>query len=94
VPRTGTRFRLGDRVVVEATDVSLARRQVTFALVERLTADVAPSRKVRSVRANDGKDGKRGERGKPEASGKRGKKATTGKRGKAKPGRARRGKRS
>ncbi|MFM7143211.1 MAG: hypothetical protein ACKO2K_14995, partial [Alphaproteobacteria bacterium] len=34
--RTGARFRLGDRVRVEATDVSLRRRQVGFALVEHL----------------------------------------------------------
>jgi len=35
--RSGERFRLGDRVLVEATEVSLARRQVTFGLLERLT---------------------------------------------------------
>lgn len=36
--RTGARFRLGDRLRVEATDVSLRRRQVGFALVEHLGA--------------------------------------------------------
>ena len=34
--RTGARFRLGDRLRVEATDVSLRRRQVGFVLVEHL----------------------------------------------------------
>jgi len=34
--RTGARLRLGDRLRVEATDVSLRRRQVGFALVEHL----------------------------------------------------------
>jgi len=37
--RSGERFRLGDRLIVEATNVSLQRRQITFALVERLTRD-------------------------------------------------------
>ena len=36
--RTGQRFRLGDRVVVEATNVSLQRRQIDFALVRRLSS--------------------------------------------------------
>jgi ribonuclease R len=35
--RSGERFRLGDRLVVEASNVSLQRRQISFALVERLT---------------------------------------------------------
>jgi len=34
--RSGERFRLGDRVLVEATEVSLARRQITFGYLERL----------------------------------------------------------
>ena len=34
--RTRQRYRLGDRVVVEATNVSLRRRQIDFAMVERL----------------------------------------------------------
>ena len=37
--RTGARFRLGDRVRVEATEVSLRRRQVTFAVVEHLARE-------------------------------------------------------
>ncbi|MEW6270943.1 MAG: ribonuclease R, partial [Thermodesulfobacteriota bacterium] len=44
---SGERFRLGDRLVVEATDVSLKRRQVTFALVERLTSAAPPPRRER-----------------------------------------------
>jgi ribonuclease R len=34
--RKGQRFRLGDRVRVEATDINLRRRQINFALLERL----------------------------------------------------------
>jgi len=34
--RTGKRFRLGDRVLVEATNVSLRRREIDFAVVDRL----------------------------------------------------------
>ncbi|MFI5396656.1 MAG: ribonuclease R [Candidatus Binatia bacterium] len=34
--RTGRRFRLGDRVLVEATTVSLRRREIDFAVLERL----------------------------------------------------------
>jgi len=34
--RTGQRFRIGDRVVVEATNVSLRRRAIDFALIERI----------------------------------------------------------
>ncbi|MFQ5665268.1 MAG: ribonuclease R [Candidatus Binatia bacterium] len=36
--RRGARFRLGDRVLVEATNVSLARREITFALLQGLAA--------------------------------------------------------
>ncbi len=36
--RTRQRFRLGDRVVVEATNVSLRRRQIDFTLLRRLEA--------------------------------------------------------
>ena len=39
--RTGQRYRLGDRVVVEATNVSLQRRQIDFALVRRIAHDPA-----------------------------------------------------
>src|SRR5690606_9387640 len=34
--RTGEEIRLGDRFLVEATDASIRRRQVTFAILERL----------------------------------------------------------
>lgn len=34
--RTRQRYRLGDRVLVEATDVSLRRRQIDFAVLQRL----------------------------------------------------------
>lgn len=40
--RSGRRLELGDRVVVEATEVSLARRQVTFGLLE---IEEGPARK-------------------------------------------------
>lgn len=36
--RKRQRYRLGDRVLVEATDVSLERRQIDFRLLERITA--------------------------------------------------------
>ncbi len=38
--RKGKRFRLGDRVEVEAIDVSLRRREIDFALLERLAPAV------------------------------------------------------
>jgi len=38
--RTGQRFRLGDRVRVEAINVNLRRREIDFALLERLTPPV------------------------------------------------------
>jgi ribonuclease R len=41
--RTGQRFRLGDRVEVEATNVSLQRRHIDFALVRRIQAAEAPA---------------------------------------------------
>ncbi len=37
--RTRQRYRLGDRVVVEATNVSLQRRQIDFGLVRRIAYD-------------------------------------------------------
>lgn len=43
--RTGTRFRLGDRVVVEATNVSLRRRQIDFAVIERLAPAITPTKR-------------------------------------------------
>jgi ribonuclease R len=55
--RTHRRFRLGDRVQVEATNVSLRRREIDFALLERLDGSaaapgsVAPKRNRRRPRA-------------------------------------------
>ena len=49
--RSGERFRLGDRVLVEATEVSLARRQITYRYLERLAAGVEPGG---AVAAGDG----------------------------------------
>ena len=40
--RTRQRYRLGDRGVVEATNVSLRRRQIDFALLRRISS--SPSR--------------------------------------------------
>ncbi|MBY0274973.1 VacB/RNase II family 3'-5' exoribonuclease, partial [Candidatus Binatia bacterium] len=40
--RSGERFRLGDRVLVEAMEVSLARRQIAFRYLERLAPGVEP----------------------------------------------------
>src|SRR5262249_38629957 len=40
--RSGRRWRLGDRVLVEATDVSLRRRQIDFALLECIGLPQAP----------------------------------------------------
>ena len=50
--RTRQRFRLGDRVLVEATNVSLRRREIDFTLLKRLDggatpANVQPQRKTR-----------------------------------------------
>jgi len=99
VSRTGKRFRLGDRVVVEATDVSLARRQVTFALVDRLTAGDPPEEKVggvdtrRTKRARPeprGKQGARGRTGERAKHGKHGGASPSGRRTKAKPERGQR----
>jgi len=39
--RTRQRYRLGDRVVVEATNVALQRRQIDFGLVRRIADDAA-----------------------------------------------------
>ena len=43
--QTGKRFRLGDRVLVEATNVSLRRREIDFAVLERLGATVGAMRR-------------------------------------------------
>jgi ribonuclease R len=40
-PRSRQRFRLGDRLVVEATNVSLRQRQIDFALLKRIPAQAA-----------------------------------------------------
>jgi ribonuclease R len=56
---SGERFRLGDRLIVEATDVSLKRRQVTFALVERLTRGEVTPKKDRRAERRNGRGGRR-----------------------------------
>ena len=50
--RTGQRFRIGDRVRVEASNVSLRRRQIDFTLLERLAPaiDERPERKTKRTR--------------------------------------------
>jgi ribonuclease R len=56
--RKRQRYRLGDRVLVEATDVSLERRQIDFRLLERITrptttsapAGGRPPRRARAAR--------------------------------------------
>ncbi|MFN8628125.1 MAG: ribonuclease R [Candidatus Binatia bacterium] len=45
--RTGQRYRLGDRVVVQATNVSLRRREIDFAVVERIGAAPADTARRR-----------------------------------------------
>lgn len=61
--RTRQRFRLGDRVVVEATNASLARRQIDFALVRRLESaprdEAAAPRRGRRASAAPAKRSKR-----------------------------------
>jgi ribonuclease R len=49
--RTRRRFRLGDRLVVEATDVSLRRRQIDFALTEADAAGAAAPARQRHRRS-------------------------------------------
>jgi ribonuclease R len=53
--RSGQRFRLGDRVEVEATNVSLQRRQIDFALLRRLHEGGDSSAARRQPRAHRGK---------------------------------------
>jgi len=48
--RSGESFRLGDRVVVEASNVSLRRRQITFTLLERLARDQSAPKLARRAR--------------------------------------------
>jgi ribonuclease R len=52
--RTRQRFRLGDRVEVEATNVSLQRRQVDFALLRRLSGGDEPAPRPRKEKAKRG----------------------------------------
>ncbi len=64
--RTGKRFRLGDRVLVEATNVSLRGRKIDFAVLERLVPAVAeevPSRDKRPKRRPPRREPKRNGRG-------------------------------
>ncbi len=63
VRRSGVRFRLGDRVMVEATDVSLARRQITFALLERVTGAAQPAEGARRASGNGSAARARGQEG-------------------------------
>lgn len=95
--RSGRRLQLGDRVVVEASEVSLARRQVTFQVLE-MEEGQARGR----ARPRDGRPGPRGKgagapRPRREGSGRgggKGPRSTRGKGGKPPPrggkGRARR----
>jgi ribonuclease R len=68
--RTGKRFRLGDRVLVEATDVSLRRRKIDFAVLERLRSPGA-ERGPQSPRRGKGKRATR----KEQTAGKTGRRA-------------------
>ena len=49
--RTRQRYRLGDRVLVEATNVSLRRRQIDFAIVRRIDPPGGPPRPDRETPA-------------------------------------------
>ena len=62
--RTQQRFRLGDRVVVEAVEVSLRRRQIDFVLVKRLPTEVADGSEPKQ-RQRRGKAPKKREREQP-----------------------------
>jgi ribonuclease R len=55
--RTNQRFRLGDRVEVEATNVSLQRRQIDFALVRRLTPPAVKEKKKKKEKTTHGSRG-------------------------------------
>ena len=52
--RSKQRFRLGDRVLVEATNVSLRRRQIDFALLKRLDGGAAGPGRVEPKRNRSG----------------------------------------
>jgi ribonuclease R len=64
--RTRQRFRLGDRLLVEATSVSLRRREIDFALLERLepaqaeAASVNRRRRQRHLRSTAARRPRRG----------------------------------
>lgn len=45
--RTRQRYRLGDRVMVEATDVSLRRREIDFVVLQRLETGTKPTEPAR-----------------------------------------------
>jgi ribonuclease R len=51
--RTGVRYRLGDRVLVQTTNISLRRREIDFALLEKVDPQPpsGPSRKHRGRRS-------------------------------------------
>ena len=68
--RTQQRFRLGDRVVVQAVEVSLRRRQIDLALVKRLPTEATDSGAPKR-RQPRGKVGKKREREKPQRPAKR-----------------------
>ena len=59
--RTGNRFRLGDRVLVQATNVSLRRREIDFAVIERIGAVAATAARLH---VNTGKTTRQDRRGK------------------------------
>ena len=60
--RKRKRFRIGDRVKVEAVDVSLRRRQIDFALLEH-SGGALPERPGRRTTRRDGRTAARGARG-------------------------------
>jgi ribonuclease R len=91
--RRGQRFRLGDRVCIEATNVSLRRRQIDFALLERLAPaqeEAVPAvqkRKPKAARKSQGRDKRKSRGAFAESRGRRGDRKKGGKT----EGRARRG---
>jgi ribonuclease R len=60
--RSGRRFRIGDRVRVECVNVSLRRRQIDFALIDKIEAErfEQPARLTRRARRKDKPDSRRG----------------------------------
>ncbi|MDG2306234.1 MAG: ribonuclease R [Candidatus Binatia bacterium] len=61
--RSGRRIQLGDRVVVEASDVSLARRQVTLQVIEMLESPARRSPSPATDRGRPSTDGPKGRGG-------------------------------